>query len=104
VRKRIYLAGPDVFLPDAREIANKKKAICDECGFEGVSPADSELTLPAEPAKAAHAISEGNEELMKTCDLVIANMTPFRGVSMDNLGGGPSGLRGRTVDQSGGFS
>ena len=31
----IYLAGPDVFLPNAIEVGKKKKAICEEFGFEG---------------------------------------------------------------------
>ena len=40
---RIYLAGPEVFLPDAREIADAKKAICRAHGLEGVFPADPEI-------------------------------------------------------------
>ena len=37
-RKRIYLAGPDVFLPNAIEIAKAKQEICFWRDFTGVSP------------------------------------------------------------------
>jgi nucleoside 2-deoxyribosyltransferase len=35
---RIYLAGPDVFLPDAIEAGKRKKVLCQKYGFEGVYP------------------------------------------------------------------
>ena len=80
---RIYLAGPDVFLPNAREILDRKIAICAEHGFVGVSPFDAALEPPPATRDGARTISARNEELMRSCDLVIANMTPFRGPSMD---------------------
>jgi len=33
--KKVYLAGPEVFLPDAIDIATRKKRLCLEYGFEG---------------------------------------------------------------------
>jgi nucleoside 2-deoxyribosyltransferase len=85
VATRIYLAGPEVFLPDAREIAEAKKAICRAYGLEGVFPADPEIKdkerLPA--PEIARLIAESNLALMDGCDCLIANLTPFRGVSMD---------------------
>jgi len=83
-RLRVYLAGPDVFLRDAFDIAKRKKGICDDWGFEGVSPIDKEP--PPEGLsnlRSAMKISRGNEALMDDCDLIIANMTPFRGPSLD---------------------
>lgn len=82
---KIYLAGPDVFLPDfGKPIFDAKKALCAEFDFEGVSPMDGELDLAALSAfEQGVAIYRGNLNHMKTCDAVIANMTPFRGVSMD---------------------
>ena len=44
---RVYLAGPDVFLPDASAWLERKKAICAGVGLIGVSPLDD---LPDEPA------------------------------------------------------
>lgn len=81
---RIYLAGPDVFLPDPRAAGARKQALCAAHGFVGVYPLDSELDLRGlAKVEAARRISLANEALMRSCDLLIANMTPFRGVSMD---------------------
>lgn len=82
---KIYLAGPEVFLPNfGKAIFDAKKAMCREFGFEGVSPMDGELELDALPPFAQGiAIYRGNLGHMRGCDAVVANMTPFRGVSMD---------------------
>ena len=74
---RIYLAGPDVFLPDARQVGARKVAICAELGFEGLFPLDADVT--PDPA----AIFEGNRELMLSADVGLFNLTPFRGPSAD---------------------
>lgn len=82
---RIYLAGPEVFLPNAIEIGEAKCTICRELGLQGRFPLDNE-PLPGGLslfAKARH-ISLTNEELMRTCDAILANMTPFRGAAMDS--------------------
>jgi nucleoside 2-deoxyribosyltransferase len=82
---RIYLAGPEVFLPDAVARGARKAALCAEHGLQGVFPLDAQLGLYglAKP-EAARRISEANEGLMRSCDGLIANLTPFRGVSMDS--------------------
>ena len=84
-RLKIYLAGPEVFLPEfGKPVFDAKKAMCAEFGFEGVSPMDGDLNLVGMSAFAQGvAIYRGNIEHMRGCDAVIANMTPFRGVSMD---------------------
>jgi nucleoside 2-deoxyribosyltransferase len=81
---RIYLAGPDVFLADALAMGARKAAMCAQHGLEGVFPLDAQLGLAglAKPEQA-RAISEANEGLMRSCAGLIANLTPFRGVSMD---------------------
>ncbi|MDH4981759.1 nucleoside 2-deoxyribosyltransferase [Hyphomicrobium sp. D-2] len=83
---RIYLAGPEVFFPNALEQGEIKKRMCAEFGFEGVYPLDNCIDGAAalSPAELARRISLGNEALMRTCDLTIANCTPFRSVSMDS--------------------
>jgi nucleoside 2-deoxyribosyltransferase len=84
VRQKIYLAGPEVFLSDALSIAQAKKAICEESGFEGVFPLDTNLDLQGLSGREAGLrISRANESLIRAADLLIANMTPFRGPSMD---------------------
>jgi nucleoside 2-deoxyribosyltransferase len=83
-RPRVYLAGPEVFLPNAREVGAEKCRIAAEAGFRGVFPLDNALDL-ADLGKAEQArrISQANEGLMRLCDALIANLTPFRGASMD---------------------
>jgi nucleoside 2-deoxyribosyltransferase len=81
-RLRVYLAGPDVFLPDAAAAGADKKRLCAQQGFEGVFPLDAELAA-ASPRATGIAISAANEALIRSCELVIANMTPFRGPSAD---------------------
>ena len=81
---RIYLAGPEVFHPNSRALGAKKCGICTAVGLEGVFPLDAELDL-SELAQdeQARRISLANEALMRSCDAIIANLTPFRGISMD---------------------
>lgn len=81
---RIYLAGPEVFLPDAMAVARAKQDPCTKHGFEGVFPLDASLDLAGlSKREQALRISAANEGLMRSCDALIANLTPFRGVSMD---------------------
>jgi nucleoside 2-deoxyribosyltransferase len=80
---KVYLAGPDVFRPDAEEHGLQLKAICREHGVEGVFPTDAEIDRTGrEPFEVAKAIFEANIDLIHDCDAVIANMTPFRGPNM----------------------
>ncbi len=81
---RIYLAGPEVFLGNAKEIGERKKALCKKYGFEGVFSLDTEVDIrDKSPREVGLCISGINENLIKTCDIVIANITPFRGPSAD---------------------
>ena len=82
---RLYLAGPEVFLPDAAAVGAAKVALCVRHGFEGLFPLDAALDLSglAKPAQARR-ISDANEGLMRSCAGLIANLTPFRGVSADS--------------------
>jgi nucleoside 2-deoxyribosyltransferase len=81
---KVYLAGPEVFLPHAIEIGAKKKRICDAHGLIGLFPLDKEVALEAgSPADLGTAIYHANIGLMNEADAIIANMTPFRGPSMD---------------------
>jgi nucleoside 2-deoxyribosyltransferase len=78
---KIYLAGPDVFLPDAIEIGRRKAAICARHGMYGLYPLDNAVDLSA--ADASLSIFKGNEAMMDAADAIIANLTPFRGPSAD---------------------
>ena len=73
---KAYLAGPDVFLPAAAAHMARKAEICRAHGLEGVSPLGDGLTTWQEIF--AHCLAT-----MERCDIVIANLTPFRGASAD---------------------
>lgn len=77
----IYLAGPDVFLPDAVEIGRLKVAICTRHGINGLYPLDNPVDLAA--ADASLRIYRGLEAMMDCCDGIIANLMPFRGPGAD---------------------
>jgi nucleoside 2-deoxyribosyltransferase len=83
-RPRLYLAGPEVFLPNAIEIGRVKSQLAYAAGFEGLYPLDNALDLAgrSKPEQAA-LISAANEALMRQADGAVANLTPFRGASMD---------------------
>ena len=82
---RIYLAGPDVFYPDALARAGAMKAACARHGMLGIFPLDPP---PAEAIIAPDApewlrIHAANEAHIRGCDAMVANITPFRGASAD---------------------
>lgn len=81
--KTIYLAGPEVFLSDAREMGLRKKSLCCEFGFCGLYPLDGDLPPAHSARETGLAISLANEALIREADMVIANLTPFRGPSAD---------------------
>jgi nucleoside 2-deoxyribosyltransferase len=81
---KIYLAGPDVFRRDAKQLGQAKAAICAEYGFVGLFPLDSNVDLTGlSPYQSGLAIYQADIDLMNRCDLIIANMTPFRGPGLD---------------------
>lgn len=83
-RPRIYLAGPEVFLPDAAAVGAEKCRLAAAAGLQGVFPLDAALDLSGlGKGEQARRISLANEGLMRSCDALVANITPFRGASMD---------------------
>lgn len=78
-----YLAGPEVFLTNAIEIGSAKVSICRSHGFDAVFPVAPPGSMPAISSQRGYEIFDWCVETMGRCNLVIANMTPFRGVSMD---------------------
>ena len=78
---KIYLAGPDVFLPDALAIGQRKQDICARHGLTGLYPLDNTIELAARLPSLQ--IFKGNEAMMEAADAIIANLTPFRGPGAD---------------------
>lgn len=108
-KPKVYLAGPDVFLPEPEKHVALLKAACVDHGLEGVFPLDVSMECPdcdegsvhsptAQPGYEYRACStcggtgslatpekifETNLGLIRSCQGVLANMTPFRGPSAD---------------------
>lgn len=84
--RRIYLAGPEVFRPDVKEHFDGMKRFMAQHDLLGLSPFDSEASAQVAdrtPADVAKKIYQANCSLIRSCDAIMANMTPFRGPSMD---------------------
>jgi len=77
----VYLAGPDVFLPDALEVGRQKTEVCRRHGLTGLYPLDNVVDRAA--TEASLHIFKANEAMMDQADAIIANLTPFRGPGAD---------------------
>jgi nucleoside 2-deoxyribosyltransferase len=82
---RIYLAGPEVFHPDAVALGAKKKAICTRYGLVGVFPLDVPVDIQGRPGKEQGMIIALKDlTLLRSCDATIVNLSPYLGPSMDS--------------------
>jgi len=85
---KIYIAGPDVFYPDAVEVGIAKRKICEKHGFKGIFPLDllpnDLFTSKYDHNQQAKIIQKACIDGIRDCDILVANMTPFRGTGMDN--------------------
>ena len=87
----IYLAGPEVFLPDPIAAGEKKKQRIQDLNekhgwpFEliGLYPMDNDIPDFKPNRQTGLRIYQANIELMNKADFVVANMVRFRGPSMD---------------------
>lgn len=74
---KVYLAGPDVFLANAKDVLAKKKELLEYTGFEVITPLDNE-------SDDAHEIANFNYAAVQHCDVILANVEPFRGTEPDS--------------------
>lgn len=84
-KPKVYLAGPDIFLPNPIEHGEKLKKICTKYGLQGLYPLDNQFDLSdlkKGPDKAIK-IYQADIELINASDCLVANLSPFRGVSAD---------------------
>lgn len=84
--KKIYLAGPDVFRENTSVHFNKMKKLCKKYGFIGLSPFDNETNFDGETLSKTHSIHifNGNVNIIKNCDIIVANLIPFRVSCVDD--------------------
>ncbi|WP_127089763.1 nucleoside 2-deoxyribosyltransferase [Aquabacter cavernae] len=76
--RTLYLAGPDIFRPDAETHGARLKQVCAAHGLKGLYPLDG-----APPEAGADAIRRKCMAEIDSADAVVANISPFRGPHMD---------------------
>lgn len=74
---KLYLAGPDVFRPDAAQWADRVRTLCREAGHEALVPLDGVETTAA-------GIYHANIGQILAADAVLANLNAFRGCEPDS--------------------
>lgn len=84
-KETIYLAGPDVFLPNAKERGKEMVAICRKYGLDALFPIDDEATeADIGCPEVGRRIFYGNVERIRAADIVVANLQNFRGSEIDS--------------------
>ena len=79
----VFLAGPDVFYPDAPDLFARKHALCTAAGFTGLSADEADI-VEQEPSEAmAREIYAAAIARLRRADAVIGNFTPWRGPGAD---------------------
>lgn len=74
---RVYIAGPDVFRPDAQSWAESVRTLLARHGHQALIPLDGEEVTAA-------GIYRNNLELIRSADAILANLNPFRGHEPDS--------------------
>jgi nucleoside 2-deoxyribosyltransferase len=82
----VYLAGPDVFYPDALARGESMKEALAARGMIGWFPLDNALDPAQYPdsKQLGLAIGDSCETLMRDADICIANIQPWRGPEADD--------------------
>ena len=84
---RVYLAGPDVFEPDARERYARLSILAEANGLQAIVPMDAEgepARADEAPAQAAQRIFLANIARLDAADGMVANLADFRGCEPDS--------------------
>jgi nucleoside 2-deoxyribosyltransferase len=112
-KPKLYLAGPEVFLPNALAYAEQQRVLCAQYGFTPLHPIENGpalgahsvealtrlyeavklfridahrafVALPSEEMQCAMKIYLGNIAYLRACDIVVANCNAFRGALVDD--------------------
>ena len=89
---KVYLAGPDIFMPRYPEKVERLKEMCGRLSLIPLIPGDDDLkddSLKSQDAgegklKDAFHVVRRNADLVALSDVVIANLNPFRGFEPDS--------------------
>jgi nucleoside 2-deoxyribosyltransferase len=74
---KLYVAGPDVFRPDALQWAENVRALCRLEGHQALIPLDT-------TEDTAVGVYRNNLGMINEADAVLANLNPFRGAEPDS--------------------
>lgn len=80
--ERVFLSGPDLFMPDGPALLAAKRELCEAASLQGVHA--DETVGAGEPAelRARMAYADAISRL-RGCEALIANLTPWRGPHPD---------------------
>jgi len=81
---KLYLAGPDVFLPNALEYSLFQKKLCLKYGFIPLHPFDNEVTPFIDNEETGRKIYIGNTDQVSSANIIVANCNKFRGACIDD--------------------
>jgi len=81
---RVYLAGFDVFRPDALDYGRWLRSECAARGLVGAYPLDGAVPADKQGPDAAAWIYRNNIKLINDADIVMANLGCFRGLEPDS--------------------
>lgn len=83
-KPKIYLAGPEVFLPNVIEHAETQRALCRRYDFDPLHPMDNNIDPAGVSFETALRIYEGDVSQVRDCDIIVANCNAFRGACVDD--------------------
>lgn len=80
-RPIVYLSGPERYESDHLERYARMKKLCDKYGFNAITPMDNapgiQRIYSSDPYVQAYNIFDHNQQHVRNCDLIIANLNMF---------------------------
>ena len=80
--ERVFLSGPDLFMPDGPQLLAAKRELCAAAGLEGVH-ADETVGEGEAPELRARMTYADVVARLRGCEALIANLTSWRGPHPD---------------------
>ena len=81
--RSIWLAGPDLWLPDSEAQAARQRAHCIDAGFTGLTPDPAPPGAEKGSELGALALYAARMARLRQADAGVVNLTPWRGPSAD---------------------
>jgi len=96
----VYFAGPDDYKPDRLERVAAKIKRVEEVGCIGHAPIYPSVDSPNNKV-TAFKIAYDNKKLMRQCNVLLVDMTPWLGPSMDRIAAFKMGYMSAQADHTG---